>query len=232
MDEKPIYRHEDKFLINPMQYARLRAMVSAVMRVDAYAQNGRGYPIRSLYFDTLSNRDYHEKADGVDERQKLRLRVYGASASVAKLEIKHRKEGGIFKESVTLAREEAEELLKPGADPAFLLAHASEAARNAYALFKTRGYAPAAVIDYRREAYTLPFYQIRVTFDSDIRAGREARGFFDPQLHLTPVLPPDEIVLEVKYNHMFPAFLKPVTGMAEGQEMSISKYYQARLLLG
>ncbi len=232
MGVKPVYRHEDKFLINYVQYVKVKQAVSAVMKRDIHAADGKGYTIRSLYFDTPFNRDYHEKEDGTDVRRKLRLRAYGSASGPFKLEIKHRREGGIFKESVTLKREDAEKLIIRGADPAFLLDLPSPAAANIYRLFKTAGYLPAAIIDYEREAFTLPFFETRVTFDRSIRTSGETERFFEPELGLIPVFPPDEIVLEVKYNHMFPSFLKPLTGIAEGQEMSISKYYYARLLLG
>ncbi len=232
MELKPVYRHEDKYLINYLQYVRLKQMISAVMHPDIYSVNEHGYPIRSLYYDTPSNRDFHEKDDGVDLRQKLRLRIYQPAAKYAKLEIKHRQEGGIYKESINLTHEEAQHLLKADIDPSFLLAHSESAAAHLYRLFQADGYLPVVIIDYDREAFTLPFYQIRVTFDRCIRAGRGFDRFFDPKLLLTPVLPSDEIVLEVKYNYMFPSFFKPIIGIAEGQAMSISKYYQARLMLG
>lgn len=88
------------------------------------------------------------------------------------------------------------------------------------------------IIDYDREAFTLPFYQIRITFDRRIRATRQTQEFFNMDTATVPVLPADEIILEVKYNHMLPDFLKKVLGSVESQVMAVSKYYFSRELLG
>ena len=51
---------------------------------------GTGYPIRSLYFDTPEDRDFHEKEDGIELRRKLRLRCYAPDAAFALLEMKQK----------------------------------------------------------------------------------------------------------------------------------------------
>ena len=47
--------------------------MSNVVHTDSH--NGPdGYQVRSLYFDSLSNRDFQEKEDGLELRRKFRLR--------------------------------------------------------------------------------------------------------------------------------------------------------------
>ena len=58
--------------------------------------HGLGYPLRSLYFDSLDDRDFEEKENGIELRRKIRLRNYGASSSFAMLEMKQ-KEGPLQK---------------------------------------------------------------------------------------------------------------------------------------
>ncbi len=232
LGKEPVYRHEDKYLVAYLQYMRVRQMIAAVMQRDSHAENDRGYTVRSLYYDTVSNRDYHEKEDGVDERQKLRLRTYGSAPSIAKLEIKHRKEGGIFKESVTLSMDEVGKIMAHDPDYSVLESKPAPAANHILWLLQTKGYTPAAIVAYDREAFTLPFYETRVTFDTSIRGGRETGRFLDPSVLLVPVIPSTEIVMEVKYNHMFPNFLRPLISIAEGQNMAISKYWLVRQQLG
>ena len=41
--------------------------------------------IRSLYFDTINDKDYEEKEDGVRVRRKIRLRIYDADQDFAML---------------------------------------------------------------------------------------------------------------------------------------------------
>lgn len=227
-----VYRHEEKFLLRYPQYVELKCLLSPILRRDQNAGADGSYPIRSLYFDRPDNRDYHEKVDGVDGRQKLRLRIYRETSEWVNLEVKNRREDGIHKEAVAISRLEAAGLVKSAPDCGFLLDRPSRAARHAYGLLHAEGYHPAVVIEYGREALTLPFYQIRITFDRQIRASRDVEGFFAPRAGMVAVIPADEIILEVKYQHMLPAFLKRVLGSVESQAMSVSKYYLARELLG
>ena len=47
----------------------------AVMARDAHTQQGV-YRIRSLYFDNLADKALREKLDGVNGREKFRIRYY------------------------------------------------------------------------------------------------------------------------------------------------------------
>ena len=63
-----------------------------------------GYPVRSLYFDTLDDRDFHEKAAGVELRRKLRLRSYDPAADFAMLEMKQKQGASQLKRSLRVTR--------------------------------------------------------------------------------------------------------------------------------
>ena len=72
---RDVLREEKKFLLNQAEALKLRNYLSNVVHTDSH--NGLdGYQVRSLYFDSLSNRDFQEKEDGLELRRKLRLRVY------------------------------------------------------------------------------------------------------------------------------------------------------------
>lgn len=227
-----VYRHEEKFLLRYPQYVELKQLLTPLMHRDLNAGADGSYTVRSLYFDRADNRDYHEKVNGVDRRQKLRMRIYGETPDKVKLEIKKRRDDGIYKETVTISRAEAERLLHSLPECEFLREHQTEAASHAYALLRSEGYRPAVIIDYDREAFTLPFYKIRVTFDRRVRAARRIEEFMIPQCGMIPVLPADEIILEVKYNHMLPDFLRRALSSVPAQSMAVSKYQLSRELLG
>ena len=66
-----VLRQEKKYAINLSDGAVLRRRLGAVMHGDAH--NGpQGYTIRSLYFDTPDDQDFHDKLDGLELRRKLR----------------------------------------------------------------------------------------------------------------------------------------------------------------
>lgn len=66
---------------------------------------------RSLYFDTLSDRDFNAKMDGVEERRKMRLRVYHPQDETAFLEMKQKQGSNQLKRSLPIKREDAMRLI-------------------------------------------------------------------------------------------------------------------------
>lgn len=84
-----VFREEKKYLISLPEALQACHRLAQVMHEDPH--NGiSGYPVRSLYFDTLDDRDFHEKAAGVELRRKLRLRCYDPAADLAMLEMKQK----------------------------------------------------------------------------------------------------------------------------------------------
>ena len=81
------YRHEWKHEINALDRLVLLARLSAVMKPDPHAVNG-SYRIRSLYFDTPEDKALREKIDGVNAREKFRIRYYNQDTSFLVLEKK------------------------------------------------------------------------------------------------------------------------------------------------
>ena len=75
MQIKKVFRQERKFLISGEQYYRFSRQFAELFKEDSH--NGKdGYMVRSLYFDTLGNKDFEEKLAGVECRRKMRLRIY------------------------------------------------------------------------------------------------------------------------------------------------------------
>lgn len=74
------YRHEWKHEINYADMLTLRMRLSAVMQRDKHVINN-AYMIRSLYFDTPADTALREKTDGVNFREKFRIRYYNNDLS-------------------------------------------------------------------------------------------------------------------------------------------------------
>ncbi len=106
-----VLRQEKKYLISLDQYYRISRRFEKIMMQDPH--NGEdGYCIRSLYFDSIDDRDFQEKEDGVEIRRKLRLRNYGASDKKAKLEMKQKQGINQKKRSLILEEADAKQLIK------------------------------------------------------------------------------------------------------------------------
>ncbi len=225
--ELAVHRHEEKYLLNPGQAALLRGALDGLLRRDEYAAAG-AYFIRSLYFDTPDDRDYTDKLLGVAERQKLRLRLYDTEAQAVKLEIKAKAGRYSHKRTATVSRAEALALTAGDAGP--LLAQGTPTARRAALLLRSEHRRPAALVDYRRTAWMLPVERVRITLDEQVCAAKSA-ALFDPRVPMVGLHGAGAVILEVKYDHYLPGYLRGVLSAAGGQMMSISKYAAARAAL-
>ena len=108
---RDVLREEKKFLLNQAEALKLRNYLSNVVHTDLH--NGPdGYQVRSLYFDSLSNRDFQEKEDGLELRRKLRLRIYSPDADFALFEMKQKQGPYQRKRSLRLSRKEAQALIE------------------------------------------------------------------------------------------------------------------------
>lgn len=220
-----VFRQEKKFLINQLQLYRYRHDLAACMMEDPY-NRGDGYPIRSLYFDTLDDRDFHEKEDGIELRRKIRLRNYGPDSSFAMLEMKQKQGAMQKKRSVRLTRPDAQRLLK--GDLGVLLSYQEPFAQECFAVMSMHAYRPRSVVEYRRAAFIAKENKIRVTLDHHIVATESNFDIFDPALPRNPVLDPGLAVLEVKYDGFLLSYIKDILQQCNTSEMSVGKYSLSR----
>ena len=100
------YRHEWKHEISYADLLAIRTRLRAVAESDPHAKNG-SYRIRSLYFDNADDKALREKVDGVNMREKFRIRYYNGDLTVIHLEKKSKRSGLGTKYSADLTREEA-----------------------------------------------------------------------------------------------------------------------------
>ena len=82
------YRHELKYPIGPAEYHALRQRLRTVMKRDSHAGADGLYTIRSVYFDNYRDKALREKVDGVQRREKFRIRYYNDDLSFITLEKK------------------------------------------------------------------------------------------------------------------------------------------------
>lgn len=230
MMEKNIYRHEEKYLLSYMYYRQMKSLLCAVMEPDRNVRQQGDYYIRSMYFDTLANREYEEKNSGIYERRKIRLRIYDTETDTVKLELKSKAGQGVYKESLIISRGEAERLI--GGCCSFLLDHQEPAAGKLYKILKENVYRPAVVVDYEREAYVLPVFSVRITLDKKVRAHMGGDGFWDSKLPMTNLLDGSKVVLEVKYTNILPKHIKKILAIVPKIPTAFSKYCYCRQLTG
>lgn len=211
-----------------MDLAMLAARLKAVTRQDVH-QDGDCYEIRSLYFDDLSDRCMDENEAGVDQRQKFRIRTYGADASVIHLEIKEKQRGLTRKTACSLSAEECRGLM----DGSLPFGVDDRAALNQLQIQRRCFHMkPKAIITYERTAFVHPTGNVRITFDRNIMASRFCEDFCHRQIAgLIPVLPAGMHVLEVKYDELLPDFIARQLETGKLRQTMFSKYYLGRLAI-
>ena len=95
------FRHEVKHEISKHDMLILRQRLRAVMKPDHYAVNGQ-YEVRSLYFDNLADKALREKLNGVNIREKYRMRLYNKDPSMIFLQRKFKHGDLGYKNSAVL----------------------------------------------------------------------------------------------------------------------------------
>ena len=133
-----------------MLSARLRRLFPH----DAHAGADGSYRVTSLYFDTPYDAALREKLDGMDRREKFRLRYYGENPAWLKLEKKFKVNGLCGKRTARLAREEAERLLA-GEHGLPACSGRSRCWPELYSKLRGSGLAPRTVVCYDREAFSV-----------------------------------------------------------------------------
>ena len=219
-------RHELKYLITHAELSVLRGVLKPITQFDPNGDENNEYIIRSLYFDTINDDALMEKIAGVGNRKKYRIRIYNFSDRVIKLECKSKYGDLISKQSVSIPRDLAEQLI--AGDPEGLQRMRHPLLHDVYREMRTRLLRPAVIVDYVREAYLYPAQQVRITFDKQLRTGLYSTDLFNPNLPTYPVFDDPVEVLEVKYDEFLPAHLQTVLSGITAQRSAVSKYTWCR----
>lgn len=212
-------RHELKYILTPIQYTLLQSRLKWVLEPDEHGSESGEYFIRSIYFDSPDRRALKQKQDGVNEREKYRIRFYNGNAQFVRLECKEKRGTRIRKLSQSLTRERAEALL---AGKHFDCGEADSLLGRMQLLVESEGFAPVVTVDYVREAYVLPLSELRVTFDKEIAWG-PVEGCFVHERYLSNIYG-DNVVLEVKYNEYLPEHISHILASVAPVQTAASKY--------
>lgn len=221
-----VLRNEKKYLVSTVTAHMLRQSLEQLLRKDMHNAGGKGYTVRSLYFDTLDDRDYYDKAEGYDDRRKIRLRVYHTDGDTAKLEVKEKSKDKQRKRSLTVSREDAQAFAN--GDYSRLLSYPDRFAVDLYVMLNEYAYRPKCIVEYDRCAFCVPENDTRVTLDSKLRATESAHDLFSRDLSFYPVTHEDHVTLELKYNHFLLSYVKDIVSACNRTQVSMSKYCLSR----
>lgn len=218
------YRNEWKIEINHSDLITLRQRLRAVLQIDPHAVNG-AYRIRSLYFDDPADTALREKLDGVNRREKFRIRFYNQDLSLIHLEKKSKYNGLCSKDSADLTPAEAQSIADGDWD--WMTQADRPLVRELYVKMKTQGLRPRTIVDYTREPFVYAPGNVRVTLDYDIRTGLGCTDFLNPNCVTVPAN--RDVILEVKWDEYLPDIIRDAVQLSGRRPAAFSKYAACRI---
>lgn len=219
------YRHEWKHEINVSDLITIRQRLRAVAKPDPHAVDGT-YFIRSLYFDNPADKALREKLDGVNRREKFRIRYYNNDPSLIHLEKKSKWNGLGSKHSADLTAEEAQAIVDGRLD--WMMDSARPLVQELYCKMQSQGLRPKTIVDYTREPFVFSPGNVRVTLDYDLRTGLGCTEFLSPACVTVPA-GNAPIILEVKWDEFLPSIIRDAVQLDSRRSSAYSKYAACRI---
>lgn len=220
-----MYRVEDKYCCSAQEMYCLQQILGNVLRSDSNENNKEGYSVSSLYFDDWKDSCLRDTVDGIEVRNKYRIRIYNYSLETIKLEVKEKLDSRIRKKSRKITQDEMRHLMYGECiedsgiveDPATLFNLA----------IRTKGLSPRVIVTYERKAYIYQDGNIRITFDRNVRADEFTENF-GKKVREQNWLRDSDAVLEVKYDEFIPDFILQILELGNMRQTSYSKYQLCR----
>lgn len=219
------FRHEWKHRISYSDLITLRSRLAAIMQPDPFATDGR-YFIRSLYFDTPTNTALREKIEGVNMREKFRIRYYNMDTSLIRLEKKSKLNGLCAKQKARLSADQAQAVVD--GDLGWMPHSGEPLIVELYSKMLATGLAPKTLVDYVREPFIFPAGNVRVTLDYNIRTGLSCCDILNPNAPTAPA-DPSAIILEVKWDEFLPEIIRAAVQLPNCRTAPFSKYAACRI---
>ena len=227
MAHKAIYRHELKYQISFSDYLAIRQRLCPVMQPDEHVQADGKYVIRSVYFDNLEDKALREKINGVQKREKFRIRYYNDDLSFIVVEKKLKYNCLCMKIDTRLSKQEYQALLKGNTD--WMLEHPSDLVHELYCKMNTQQLRPKVMVSYLREPYVYAPGNVRITFDSHIRSTLFHKNFLEEEIPDIGVCDtPGDLILEVKFDAFLPGLIQSLLQTDGIRQQAYSKYDACR----
>lgn len=221
-------RYEVKYLVKTSQVPFIKKRLGELLEPDPYNRNEEGYYNHSIYFDSPSHIFYQQKNEGLEKRVKPRLRIYRSSLDSEPLrlylEFKERHNRIVKKQRQEISPAVANYLLNSmdSLDDETIL---GTEVLNRFSMFKKKfRIEPRVTVIYNRSAYFSPYYQnVRITYDRGIH-GSIATHLAPPLTSLISILPPEQTMIELKYNDKLPRIFFSVIKELQLRQVTFSKY--------
>ncbi len=221
------YRHELKYSISYSEYIAMRNRLRKIMISDPHTDSEGLYQIRSIYFDNSDDKALREKIDGIQKREKFRIRYYNDDFSFITLEKKMKVNDLCLKYDARITESECREILDGNLE--FMKDSQHELVKELYAKMRYQRIVPRVLVSYIREPYIYKAGNVRVTFDSNIRTTLFSRDFLSERVNdISATDNPEDMILEVKFDAFLPSVIQDLIQVNNMTRQSFSKYGACR----
>lgn len=221
-----VFRHEFKYYLNALEYVALQKKIASFLPLDSHSFDEEGYLISSLYFDGIHQHSLYDKNNGVLNREKYRIRIYNGSDQKITLERKSKNGDFICKENAPLSKKEYDAILN--GHPEVLADKEDVLLKDFYAALMYRNFQPVVIVSYTREPYVYEPGNVRITFDKKLNAAVNTIDLFDEHIISQEVLLPEQVIMEVKFDHFLPDSIRQLLQPERMLRSAISKYVLCR----
>lgn len=211
-------RYEKKYMLTAAQQAFLLNEMQPHMERDRYGE----YTICNIYYDTPDWKLIRASLEKPVYKEKLRVRSYGVPAEDAPVfvELKKKFDGVVYKRRITTQIGQVEPFLG-GCLPADRFGQIGREILWAQSFYHTE---PKVFIGYDRLAFAgREDPELRITFDTGLR-WRKTEPDLRAGDHGAPLLPPGQVLMEVKIHGVCPLWLSRLLSEAGAHPTSFSKY--------
>lgn len=227
-------KFEYKYIVPIYLLNKLRSSIGPFVKNDFYMCKGgpNGYTVRSIYYDTMDYTFYYEKLSGIKRRKKIRIRGYNDlnHDNIVFLEIKRKNNKLISKHRAPVKYSHIADLLDSGDTERYVVSdngfkNAIEDSERFLYHIHHDSLQPLVMVIYEREAFFGKFdNSLRITFDKNLRCilYPDLKNFYGENSVRFPMS--KYFILEVKFFHVFPSWLKPIIASYNLKLESCSKY--------
>lgn len=227
-------RHELKYVVPVSARATILAAIEEHTQPDPHGallpNGGRGYTVRSIYFDTDRFDDYFGRLANRKVRDRLRVRTYGTQdeAHPVFLENKRKLEDKVVKQRTR--GPDANSWCSGNEPHPWRLPEQGLAGRQFEWLIEDGRRRPVTLVIYEREVHTAPD-GARLTLDLDVRAAmvHAPQSMFEEAT--VRLIPETHMVLELKFNLGCPAWMRALCRDLELRAEPFSKFALSVALL-
>ncbi|MDO4272607.1 MAG: polyphosphate polymerase domain-containing protein [Eubacteriales bacterium] len=221
------YRHELKYPVSYADYLAIRQRLRPVMKNDPHTNTDGRYTIRSIYFDNSDDKALREKIDGIQKREKFRIRYYNDDFSFITLEKKIKYNNLSMKLDALITEAECRAILDGRME--WMMEHPSGLVRELYCKMKYQQLRPRVLVSYTREPYIYHAGNVRITFDSEIRTSLYHSSFLEQNIHdISATDTSSHMLMEVKFDFYLPDIIACLLQTEGLRQQAFSKYGASR----